>query len=90
MAIYISHCTKVFELSKLLEILDKSALLLPLHYFSFYICSLLKSVNGYQKTIFELCKLYSVYEKVPEEFLDETDVDSYFNHNILNISLSHH
>ena len=25
-----------------------------------------------------LCKLYSFYEEIPEEFLDETDVDSFF------------
>ena len=25
-----------------------------------------------------LCKLYPVYEKIPEEVLDKTDVDSYF------------
>ena len=37
-----------------------------------------------------LCKLYSVYEEIPEEFLDETEVDSYFYHNILDISQSHH
>ena len=37
-----------------------------------------------------LCKLYSVYQEVPEECLNETDVDSYFYHNILNISQSHH
>ena len=37
-----------------------------------------------------LCKLYSVYEKIPEEFLDKTDVDSYFQHKILDISQSHH
>ena len=36
-----------------------------------------------------LCKLYSVYEETPEEFLDETDVDSHFFHNILHISQSH-
>ena len=36
-----------------------------------------------------LCKLYSVYEERPEEFLDKTDVDSYFYHNILDISQSH-
>ena len=36
-----------------------------------------------------LCKLYSVYEEIPEEFLDETDVDSYFYRNILDISQSH-
>ena len=37
-----------------------------------------------------LCKLYSVYEEIPEEFSDETDVDSYFYHTILDISQSHH
>ena len=37
-----------------------------------------------------LCKLYSVYEEIPEDFLDETDVDSYFYHKILDISQSHH
>ena len=39
-----------------------------------------------KKQISSLCKLYSVYEEIPEEFLDETDVDSYFFHNILDIS----
>ena len=42
-----------------------------------------------KKQISSLCKLYSVYEELPEEFLDETDVDSYFYHNILDISQSH-
>ena len=42
-----------------------------------------------KKQISSLCKLYSVYEETPEEFLDETDVDSYFFHNILDISQSH-
>ena len=42
-----------------------------------------------KKQISSLCKLYSIYEKIPEEFLDETDVDSYFFHNILYISQSH-
>ena len=37
-----------------------------------------------------LCKLYSFYEEIPEEFLDETDVDSYFYHNIFDISHSQH
>ena len=31
-----------------------------------------------KKQISSLCELYSVYEEIPEEFLDETDVDSYF------------
>ena len=42
-----------------------------------------------KKQISSLCKLYSVYEEIPEEFLDETDVDSYFFHSILDISQSH-
>ena len=43
-----------------------------------------------KKQISSLCKLYSVYEEIPEELLDETDVDSYLYHNILDISQSHH
>ena len=42
-----------------------------------------------KKQISNLCKLYSVYEEILEEILDETDVDSYFFHNILDISQSH-
>ena len=43
-----------------------------------------------KKQISSWCKLLSVYEEIPEEFLDEPDVDSYFYHNILYISQSHH
>ena len=43
-----------------------------------------------KKQISSLSKLYSVYEEMPEEFLDKTDVDKYFYHNILDISQSHH
>ena len=43
-----------------------------------------------KKQISSWCKLYSVYEEKPEEFLDEIDVDRYFHHNILDISQSHH
>ena len=39
-----------------------------------------------RKQIPSLCKLYSFYEEIPEEFLDETDVHSYFYHNIFDIS----
>ena len=35
-----------------------------------------------------LSKLYSFYEEKPEEFLDKTDVDSYFYHNIFDIPQS--
>ena len=41
-----------------------------------------------KKQISSLCKVYSIYEEIPE-VLDETDVDSYFFHNILDISQSH-
>ena len=43
-----------------------------------------------RKQIPSLCKPYSFYEEIPEEFLDETDVDSYFYHNIFDISQSQH
>ena len=40
-----------------------------------------------KKQILSLSKLYTIYEEVPESFWDETDVDSYFYHNILDIAL---
>ena len=43
-----------------------------------------------KKQISSLCKLYSIYEEIPEESLGETDVDSYFYHYILDNSHSHH
>ena len=43
-----------------------------------------------KKQICSLCKLCSIYKEIPEEFLDKTDVDSYFYHKILDISQSHH
>ena len=43
-----------------------------------------------KKQIPGLCKLYPFYEEIPKEFLDETDVDSYFYHNIFELSLSQH
>ena len=43
-----------------------------------------------KKQTSSLCRLYSVYEELPEEYLDKTDVDSYFYHNILDILQSHH
>ena len=38
-----------------------------------------------KKQIPSVCKLYSFYKEIPQEFLDETDVDSYFYHNIFDI-----
>ena len=43
-----------------------------------------------KKQISSLCKLYPLYEEIPEKSLDETDVDGYFYHNILDPSQSHH
>ena len=43
-----------------------------------------------KKQITSLGKFYSIYEEKPEEFLDEADLDSYFYHNILDVSQSHH
>ena len=40
-----------------------------------------------KKQISTLIKLYTIYEEVPESFLDETDVDSYSYHKILDIAL---
>ena len=40
-----------------------------------------------KKQFSSLSNLYTFYEEVPESFLDETDVDSYFYHNILEIAL---
>ena len=36
------------------------------------------------------CKLYLLHEKIPEKFLEETDVDSFFYHNIFDIFQSQH
>ena len=65
---------------------DKSALLL------LFILQSVLNINqsmSTKKQISSLCKLYSIYEEIPGDVLDETDVDNYFFHNILNISLSH-
>ena len=43
-----------------------------------------------KKQIPSLCKLYSIYEEIPEEVLDETDVDNYFYLNNFLISHSQH
>ena len=75
--------TKV--LSKSLEILDKSAYF----YFSFYKPISFIISQCLPKSKFLPCNLYSVYQEIPEEFLDETDVDSYSFHNILDVSQSH-
>ena len=40
-----------------------------------------------KKQISSLSKMYTIYREVPESFLDETDVDNYFYHNILDIAL---
>ena len=80
-------------MSKSLEIkvIDKSVSLLPLRYFSFYKLFSLIISQCLPKSKFPACfLLYSVYEETPEGILDETDVESHFYHNILDISQSHH
>ena len=74
------------------EILGKLAMLSLLQHFSFHVQTVLISnqLMSTKKQISSFCKLYSKYEEIPEEFLDKTDVDSYFYHNILDISQSHH
>ena len=69
-----------------IEILDKSALLL---FFNLQSVLINNQSMSTKKQISSFCKLYSIYEEKPEEFLDETDVDSYFFHNMLDISQSH-
>ena len=69
-----------------IEFLDKSAPLLL-----FILQTLVINIQSMstKKQIYSLCKLYSVYEEIPEEFLDKRDVYSYFFHIILDISQSH-
>ena len=43
-----------------------------------------------RKQIPSLCKLYSIHEEKPEEFLDKTEVDSCFYRNIFDIFQSQH
>ena len=76
-----SNWTKVLEI----DILVKSALLLLFILQSVLITNQSMST---EKQISRLCKLYSIYEEIPEDFLDETDVDSYFFSNILDVSQS--
>ena len=80
----------MFSLSKFLEIktFDKSTPLLSLVFILQTVLIKNQSMST-KKQFSSLCTLYSIYEEIPEEFLDETDVDSYFFHNILDISQSH-
>ena len=68
------------------EILDKSALLL---FFILHSVLINNQSMSTKKKNSSLCKIYSIYEEKPEEFLHETDVDSYFFHIISDISQSH-
>ena len=43
-----------------------------------------------KKQIPSLCKLYSFYEDLPEEFLDKIDAVSFFYRSIFDISQSQH
>ena len=73
-------------LSKSPEILNKSA---PLLLFILRTILINNQLMSTRKQISSLCKLYSIYEEIPEDFLDETEVNSYSFHNNLHISQSH-
>ena len=56
-----------------------------IHFAKFYDETKLMSVK---KQLPSFCKFCSFYEEIPEEFLDKTDIDSYFYHNISDIPQS--
>ena len=58
--------------------------------FHFYSVLIFNQLMSTKKQIPSLCKVHSVYEEFPEEFLDKRNVDTYFYHNFLDISQSHH
>ena len=76
------------NVDKLIEILDKSLLILPV-FFILQTDLINNQSMSTKKQSSSLCNLYSIYEEIPESFLDETDVDSYFYHKIFDISQSH-
>ena len=49
-----------------------------------------RKLMSVKKQIPSLCKLFSFYEEIPENFSDETDADSCFYHNIFDFSQSQH
>ena len=49
-----------------------------------------KTSMSVKKQISGLNQLCTIYEEVPESFLDGTDFDSYFYHSILDIALIGH
>ena len=61
------------------------------HYTTFHFtkCFHLQSVDVYQKANFQLVQTLFSVRRITSEFLDQTDVDSYFYHNVLDISQSH-
>ena len=67
---------------------NETVLLPPLHYFSHFVTFVeLKQPMSIKKQIQSLGKLLTIYEEIPESFLDETEIDSYFYHKILDIAL---
>ena len=78
-------------LPKSLEILDKSAIFFTVTFhFTLQTVLINNQSMSTKKQFSSFCTLYSVYEEIPEEFMDKTDVDSYIYQNILDISQSHH
>ena len=74
------------------EIITQFASLLPLQYWWFRFAKFTdkKQLMSVKEENPSSCKLYAFYEEIPEENLDETDVDSYFYQNIFDNSQFHH
>ena len=52
--------------------------------------NLVTEITEIKKWTLSLCKFDSFFEEIPEEFSDETDVDSFFYHHLFDKSQSQH
>ena len=89
--IHKSDWAKVLSKALEIKIIDKSEILLQLLFISLYKQFSLITSQCLAKSKFPACVNFIQNTKKEQKiFLDETDVDSYFYHNILDISQSHH
>ena len=75
-----------------IEILNQSDLILPpqQHWNLFAKFSDWKESMSVKKQILSLCKLFSFYDEIPEDFPEKTGVEKYFYHKIFAFSHSQH
>ena len=71
------------EINNTLSVVVNTTLNFIIH---FNLNFLLEQFMSVKQQLPSLSLLYSVYEDVPEQTLDEADVDSYFYHNILDVT----